>query len=102
MARETAEHVGHVTNTTHIAVSCPYGGHKDLYAVGEEGSEVSAQAADTEEELQAWCLLEESEHEQWQDVNSGKVYKHERKPRMSHCWVLKTIQARLPRTSLKV
>ena len=46
----------------HIAASCPEGGDKNLYAMGGKGSE----------ELQAWCLLEKSEHGQWQQVISGR------------------------------
>ena len=52
----------------HIAASCLKGGNKNLYAMGEKASEINEEAVDNEEELQAWCLLEESEHEPWQEV----------------------------------
>ena len=35
-------------------------------------SEVNGEAVDTEEELQAWCLLEVSEYEQCQEEISRK------------------------------
>ena len=41
--------------------------NKNLYAIGKAESEINDEAADNEEELQAWCLLQESEHEQWQE-----------------------------------
>ena len=41
-----------------------------MYAIDEDDSENIAESVDNEEELQAWCLLEESEHEQWQEVIS--------------------------------
>ena len=43
----------------------PEGDNKNLYAIGEEESEVNDEATDNEEEWQAWSLLEESEHEPW-------------------------------------
>ena len=44
------------------------GGNKNLYAIDEEDSEHVEEANDSEEDLQAWCLLEESENVQWQEV----------------------------------
>ena len=55
-------------NAGRIAAWCPAGGNRNLCAVGEKESEVSEEAADNEAELQPWCLWEESEHEQWQEV----------------------------------
>ena len=55
-------------NAGRIAAWCPAGGNRNLCAVGEKESEVSEEAADNEAELQLWCLWEESEHEQWQEV----------------------------------
>ena len=39
-----------------------------MYAIDEDDSEHVDDATDNEEDLLAWCLSEESEHEQWQDV----------------------------------
>ena len=47
-----------------VADSCPKGGNKNLYAIGEEESEVNEKAIDNEEGLQTWCLLEEGETEE--------------------------------------
>ena len=44
----------------------------DLHAIGEAEKKIKAGAVDNEEEMQAWCRLEESEHEQWQEVISRK------------------------------
>ena len=41
-----------------------------MYAIGEDDSENIEESADNEEDLQARCLLEDSEHEQWQEVIS--------------------------------
>ena len=47
-------------------------GDKNLYAIDEEDSEFVEEATDNEEDLQAWCLLEESENEQWQEAVSRR------------------------------
>ena len=39
-----------------------------MYSIDEDGSEKIEEATDSEEGLQAWCLLEESEIEPWQEV----------------------------------
>ena len=39
-----------------------------MYAVDEDDSENVEESAEDEDDLQAWCLLEESENEQWQEV----------------------------------
>ena len=49
--------------TGHIAPWCRKGGNKNLYA-----SENFEESAESDEDLQASCLLEESENEQWQEV----------------------------------
>ena len=56
--------------TGHIAAWCRKGGNKNLYATDEDDSENVEESAENEEDLQAWYLLEESEHEQWQEVIS--------------------------------
>ena len=39
-----------------------------MYAIDEDDCEHVGDATGNEEDLLAWCLSEESEHEQWQDV----------------------------------
>ena len=39
-----------------------------MYAIDEDDSENVEESAEDENDLQAWCLLEESESEQWQEV----------------------------------
>ena len=43
-----------------------------MYAIDEDDSENVEESAEDEDDLQAWCLLEESEHEQWQEVISRR------------------------------
>ena len=43
-----------------------------MYAIDEDDSENIEESADNEVDLQAWRLLEESEHEQWQEVISRR------------------------------
>ena len=72
VAREKPEHVGRCAKTGHVAVWCKKGGNKNLYAIDEDDSENVEDSADNEEDLQAWCLLEESDIEQWQEVISRR------------------------------
>ena len=62
--------------TGHIAAWCGKGGKKNLYAMDEDDSEdtkeYSNRSTESEEDLQAWCILEESESEQWQEVISRR------------------------------
>ena len=39
-----------------------------MYAIGEDDSENVEEPVDNEQDLQAWCVLEESETEQWQQT----------------------------------
>ena len=41
-------------------------------AVEEDKEDISEEGHEDEDELHAWCLLEESENEQWQEVTSKK------------------------------
>ena len=41
-----------------------------MYSIDEDDSGNVEEATDNEEDVQAWCLLEESENEQWQEVIS--------------------------------
>ena len=62
--------------TGHIAAWCRKGGKKDVYAMDEDDredtKEYSNRTTESEEDLQAWCILEESESEQWQEVISRR------------------------------
>ena len=59
VARAIAKRVGLVAKKrTHCSVVS--------YAIDEDDGESIEGTPDNDEELQAWCLLEESEHEQWQ------------------------------------
>ena len=58
--------------TGHIAAWCRKGSKKNLYAIDEDDSENVEESAEDEDDLQAWCLLEESENEQWQEVISRR------------------------------
>ena len=58
--------------TGHVAAGCRKGSSKNLYAVDEDDSEKVEESAEDEDDLQAWCLLEESENEQWQEVISRR------------------------------
>ena len=56
----------------HIAAGCRKGSNKNLYAIDEDDNENDEESAEDEDDLQAWCLLEESENEQWQKVISRR------------------------------
>ena len=43
-----------------------------IYATDEVDGENAEESTEHEEDLQAWCFLEESENEQWQDVISNQ------------------------------
>ena len=58
--------------TGRVAARCRKGGNYNLCATDENDSENVEEATDNDEELQVWCLLEESENEQWQEVVSRR------------------------------
>ena len=58
--------------TGRIAVWCRKGGNKNLYAIDEDHSENVEESTENWEDLQAWCLLEESDNEQWQEKISRR------------------------------
>ena len=59
--------------TGHIAANCTEGSwNKCLNAVEEDKGDICEEVHEDEDELRAWCLLEESENEQWQEVISKK------------------------------
>ena len=66
--RERPELVGHCGKTGHTAAWCKKGGMKNMYALDEDDSGSNKESTESEEDLQAWCILEESESEQWQQV----------------------------------
>ena len=59
-----------VLQDRHIAAWCRKGGNNILCANDEDDGENAEESTENEEDLQAWCLLEESENEQWQEVIS--------------------------------
>ena len=58
--------------TGHIAAWCRKVSNNNLYAMDEDDSENVEESAEDEDDLQAWCLLEDSEHEQWHEVISRR------------------------------
>ena len=58
--------------TGDIAAWCRKRGSKHLFAIDEDDSETSKNQLTTKEHLQAWCVLEESETEQWHEVISRR------------------------------
>ena len=57
--------------TRHIAANCANGSwNKSLNAVEEDKRDINEEVHEDEDELHEWCLLEESENEQWQEVTS--------------------------------
>ena len=65
--------------TGHIAAWCRKVGNKKYTPLTKVDGENAEESTEHEEDLQAWCFLEESENEQWQDViskqNKRKVKK---------------------------
>ena len=66
--KEKRELAGRVARQGHIASGCRKGSNRNLYAVDEDENENVEESVEAEDDLQAWCLLEESESEQWQEV----------------------------------
>ena len=69
--RETPERAGRAARQDTLQLGRK-GGSKNLYAIDEDCSENAEESAENEEDLQAWCILEESENEQWQEVISRR------------------------------
>ena len=60
----------------HIAANCTKESwNKSVNAVEEDKGEISEEVPEDEDELHVWCLLEESENEQWQEVTTKKKKK---------------------------
>ena len=68
LARDKPEHVGRVARQDTLQL----GARKETANICTPSMKMPVknieESADNEEDLQAWCLLEESENEQWQDV----------------------------------
>ena len=57
----------------HIAANYVKGSwNRSLNALEEDKGDISEEVHEDDDELQAWCLLEESENERWQEVVSKK------------------------------
>ena len=69
--------------TGHIAAGCRKGSNKNLYAVDEDENENTEESVEDEDELQAWCLLEESENEQWQEVINKRTKSRAKRAKQS-------------------
>ena len=50
--------------TGHIGAWCRQGGNKKLYSIDEDDSGNVEEVTDNEEDVQAWCLQEESDNGQ--------------------------------------
>ena len=79
VAKENPEHVGRAARQDTLrAAWCRKRGNKFLYAIDEDDGENAEESTENEEDLQAWCLLEESENE-WQEVISKQNKKKVKK-----------------------
>ena len=78
---------GHGHHSRHGSVStaagCRKGGNKNLYAVDEDENVNVEESVEEEDDLQAWCLLEESESEQWREVIHRKIKQKAKKANQS-------------------
>ena len=72
VAREKLEHVGRVARQDTLQRGVIKKATTNCTLSINVCSEIRQEAVDNDEELQAWCLLEESEHEYWQEEISRK------------------------------
>ena len=72
VAKVTQEFAGAVENRTHRGKWHQGVWNKSLNAVDEDKGDISEEVYEDEDELHAWCLLEENENEQWQEVTIKK------------------------------
>ena len=70
MAKEIPEHVGRAVRQDTLQLGAEEEETQVLCAVDEDDGENAEESTENEDYLQAWCLLEESENEQWQEVIS--------------------------------
>ena len=69
----TPELAGAVGKQNTLGQNCTKGSwNRSLNAADEDKGDISEEVHEDEDELHAWCLLEESESEQWQEVISKK------------------------------
>ena len=76
VAKVKTGRAGRVARQDILQLGAGKGGKKNLYAMDEDDSEdtkdCSNRSTESEEDMQAWCILEESESEQWQEVISRR------------------------------
>ena len=73
VAKASPEFAGVLEKTGHITANCVQESwNRSLNAVEEDKGDISEEVREDEDELHAWCLLEESENEQLQEVTSEK------------------------------
>ena len=76
----------------HIAAECKKGNNKNLYAIDEDDNENVDKSTEDEDDLQAWCLLEESQNEQWQEVISRRNKRKTKKTNQASLLSVKSSQ----------
>ena len=67
VAKEIPEHVGRAVRQDTLQLGAEEEETQVLCAVDEDDGENADESTENEDDLQAWCLLEESENEQWQE-----------------------------------
>ena len=70
VAKENPERVGRTARQDTLQLGAEREETQNLYAIDQDGSENAEESNENEEGLQAWCLLEGSENELWQEVIS--------------------------------
>ena len=92
--------------TGHVAAWCGKGGKKNLYAMDEDDSEdtneYSNRSTESEEDLQAWCILEESESEQWQEVISRRSRQRVKRANQASLLSVESSQSLRPKKIVEV
>ena len=72
-ARKETRVCGSCGKPGHIAANCVKGSwNRSLNAVDEDKGDITEEVHEDDDELHAWCLLEEGEKERWQEVTSKK------------------------------
>ena len=70
VAKENPEHVGRAARQDTLQLGVEKVETQIKNAIDEDDGENAEESTENEEDLQAWCLLEESDNEQWQEVIS--------------------------------
>ena len=99
-AREKAERVGRAARQDTLQFGA--GGNKNLYATDEDDSENAEESAENEEGLQAWCLLEESKNEQWQEVVSRRSKQRAKKVNQASSSSVESSHSLSPKKNVEV